>query len=518
VSDSLAEPGVAEAGVAEAGAEADPVAASRQALKGATVSGATVNLVSQMLRLVLTFAYQVAIARLLAPSDFGLVAMTAPVINFVQLFSDMGLSTATIQHPDINQAQLSFLFWVSAALGLALAVVAAAVSPLVGWFYGDPRLVDITIAAGALLLLGGIYSQHMALLNRTLRFRAVAAVELTSFAVGAVAGIGSAMLGLSYWAIIVNQAATSLTAMVLAWALSGWRPARPGRAHDMRALFRFGANLTGFSVVNFFSRSSQNVMIGRVWGEADLGLFDRAYKLVLLPFYQIAYPFTRVALPLLSKSQNEPEFYRRAYERLLESVLLMSYPGLVFALATHQQLVEHVLGARWAGVGPIFGFLVLDAFIAPIGSSMGWLFVSQGRTTEMRNWGVAASLMFVASFAAGLPWGPVGVAIGYVGAGVIELAVLWRVATRTGPLQGARFLPLLGPFIASALVTLAVLLWLAHVLRPGWFALGLCAAVSYVVFLSCMAALPRGRVVLRAMFGQARTMLRAQMRSGPRAA
>ncbi len=278
----------------------------------------------------------------------------------------------------------------------------------------------------------------------------------------------------------------------------------------MRALFRFGANLTGFSVVNFFARNMDNVLIGRVWGEGSLGLYDRAYKLVLLPFNQIAYPFARVALPLLSRSQAEPEFYRNAYRRLLESVLLLTYPGLVFALATHQSLIEHVLGHRWAGVGPIFGILVLDAFVAPIGGSMGWLFVSQGRTREMRDFGIIASLLFVGCFAAGLHWGPVGVATGYVTAGVIEIIMLWRVATRRGPMRGTSFLALIRPFLVGGLAAMAVLQGLLHVMAPGWTTLGVCAVASYAVFMAAMAAMRGGRRILRGMIEQAWRMVPAR--------
>ena len=496
-------------GVAQALSEQEADAA-RQQLKGATVSGAAVNMAAQLIRFVLLFAYQIAIAHLLLPADFGLVAMTAPVIAFVQLFSDLGLSSATVQHPDINQGQLSFLFWINVGMGAGLAVLIGLAAPLVGWFYGDPRVVDITRAAGAMLLLGGLYSQQMALLNRWMRFRAVALVELSSFAIGAAAGIGSALLGLSYWAIVVNQAATSLSALVIAWAVCGWRPGRPGPRADMRVLFRFGANLTGFSIVNFFARNMDKVLLGRVWGELSLGLYDRAFKLVLLPFNQIAYPFTRVALPLLSRSQDEPDFYRNAYRRLLESVLLLSYPGLVFALATHQSLIEHVLGRRWAAIGPIFGILVLDAFVAPIASSMGWLFVSQGRTREMRDYGIITSLLFVCCFAAGLHWGGVGVACGYVVAGMIEITLLWRVATRRGPMRGMSFLSIIHPFLAGGVAAACVIEGLLHLMAPGWTTLGVCAVASYAAFYAAMAALSGGRRILRGMIEQGWRMLPAR--------
>lgn len=485
----------------------EAVRAERQRLKGATVSGAAVNMTAQLVRFGLQFAYQIVIARLLLPGDFGLVALSGPAIAFVQIFSDLGLSSATIQHPNISQGQLSFLFWLNVAMGVVLAIVTACVAPLVGWFYGDPRVVGPTIVFGGMLLVGGFYSQHMALLNRNLRFIAIACVELASFVVGAAAGIISAVLGMGYWAIVNNVVATSLTAIVLAWTVSGWKPGRPGPISEMKTLFAFGGNLTGFNFVNFFARNSDNILIGRFCGEESLGLYDRAYKLVLLPFNQIAYPFSRVALPLLSKTQQEPEFYRRAYQSLLEAVLLLTYPGLIFALVTNKQLILLLLGPKWAGISPIFAVLVLDAFVAPIGGSMGWLFVSQGRTREMRNWGIASSLLFVACFAVGLHWGPTGVAGGYVTAGIIEICVLWRVARRTGPLQGQSFLALIHPYLISGAVTLGLLYALTTALTPGWTTLILSALAAHILFIVTMAALPQGRRCLRDVWAQLRRLL-----------
>jgi len=470
--------------------------AEQARLKKASVLGIATNLSSQGVLFVLRFAYQIAIARLLLPADFGLVALTAPVIAFVAMFADLGLSAATVQQKEIDQAQLSFLFWANVAASVLLAGVCVAIGPLVAGFYGDDRVAGVMTALGGLIFMGGWFTQHMALLNRHMRFQSIALANVLSFVVGSAAGLVSALLGASYWAIVINQAATSLTTMVFVWAATRWMPGRPGPFNKMKPLLHFGGNITGFNIVNFFSRTSANILLGRFAGEAALGLYDRAYKLVLLPFNQIAGPFGAVVVPLLSRSQGEPDFYRRAYQRMLETVLLLTYPGLVFMIVNSQDLIGLALGPRWEGVAPIFAILGMDAFVAPVSSSMGWLFVSQGRTREMRDYGVLSSIIFVACFVAGLPWGPQGVAAGYVVAGVIEISFLTRVGTRRGPLRGRDLAQSLAPFALGVGVTFAASYGLQQILPSGPMSLLLQSLCAYAVFAGTLATLPRGRRVL----------------------
>lgn len=467
--------------------------AERTQLRSRSVRGVAITMSTQLLRFFLRFGYQVLIARLLLPKDFGLVAMAGPAISFIQLFTDLGLSQATIQHKEINQKQLSFLFWVSLCAGLLFAIVSTALAPLVARFYHEPRLTAVMAALGCMLFLTGCYSQHMALLYRRMNYRALGIIDITNFITGALAGLGAAWAGAGYWSIVINQAVSTLVALVMAWAVTGWVPGMPGRFAEMRPLLHFGGNITGFNIVNFFSRNSDNILIGRFCGPQPLGLYDRAFKLMLLPFGQISAPFSDVALPLLAKSVEQPEFYRRAYRRMLEAVLILLYPGIAFMIICSHDLVVLALGARWADVAPIFALLGFDALVSPIGNSMGWLFVSQGRTREMRDWGIIASLIFVAGFAIGLHWGPRGVAAAYAISGLIEISFLWKIVTRRGPLRERDFLAVLLPFLVALPASFAFLL-AVHIHLPGTlWALGAEAIGSYVIFAAGLCLTPGGR-------------------------
>ena len=341
------------------------------------------------------------------------------------------------------------------------------------------------------------YSQHAAILNRRMQFISLAVIDLTSFLSGGLASIAAAVLGAGYWAILVNPAVTSVVYMMLAWRFARWRPSRPALCEDARSLLGFGGNMTAFNVADFFARNMDNILIGRFSGPVQLGFYDRAYKLCLLPFNQVSYPFSRVAMPLLSRTVDDAGRYRSSYSRLLEANLMLAYPGVVFAIAMIDQLVAVALGPHWTGVAPIFRVLALDAFVAPIGSSFGWLFVSQNRTREMRNCGLLSSVLFVTAFLLGLPWGAVGVAAGYVSAGLLEILVLMWVVTRRGPVNLATILRPLVPSAVCAGLVWIVLRVAQGLLAPGLSALALLALGSYLLFFSLMAFTSSGRQVLR---------------------
>src|SRR6266446_53321 len=167
-------------------------------LGGRTARGGAVTVVSQGLKFLISMVATVVLARLLTPQDYGLVGMVAVVIGFVSMFKDLGLSTATIQRAEINNAQISTLFWINLALSLSVMLVTAAIAPFIARFYHEPRLVLITLAYGCGFLLGGLTVQHEALMRRQMRFTALAGAEVFSIIASVVTAILMAWNGAGY--------------------------------------------------------------------------------------------------------------------------------------------------------------------------------------------------------------------------------------------------------------------------------------------------------------------------------
>ena len=177
-------------------------------------------------------------------------------------------------------------------------------------------------------------------------------------------------------------------------------------------------------------------MIGRVWGDAALGLYDRAYKLLLFPLLQINAPLARVMLPMLARLRTDGPRYRSAYLQAVNQLLLVTQPGIVFAIATADIFVPILLGNDWRAAAPIFQWLGLAALLQPISVVTNWLFISQGRSGAYALWGAFNAAVCAVAFCVGLPWGPIGVAAAYSISQVLcrSPVVLW-MATRTGPVR-----------------------------------------------------------------------------------
>jgi O-antigen/teichoic acid export membrane protein len=407
-------------------------------LKGRTISSAFVTIAAQGIQFVLNLGSIMVLARLLTPKDFGLFAMVATVMGFLRVFKDAGLSTATVQREGITHAQVSNLFWINVAVSGAISLILAAGSPIVAWFYREPRLVPITLILSSTFLFSGLTIQHTALLNRQMRFKAIALIQVSSMLIGVAVGIGMAWLNYKYWALVVSNLVTVVAAVPLTWLAIPWRPHPPSRRSGIRPLVSFGANLATGGLIVSLARGTDAMLIGRFFGPDPVGLYTRAAALLNRPMEQFLSPINSVFVPVLSRVQAQPERYRRTFLQVYEAMALVSFlsTGLLLALARPLTLV--VLGRKWEQAAVIFAGFTIAALCTPLGAASSWLFASQGRG---KDWLLTSSLLSgitVASFVVGLPFGPAGVAIVYSAASLLlGLPVLYYFAGRRGPVSTA---------------------------------------------------------------------------------
>jgi PST family polysaccharide transporter len=182
------------------------------------------------------------------------------------------------------------------------------------------------------------------------------------------------------------------------------------------------------------------------------------------------------------------------------------------ALVTHDQFVRVLLGPKWMAASPIFAILAIGALFAPISNSMSWLLISQDRTSLMRNYTVVSAIAFAAGIIAGLPWGPVGVAAGCIGVGLIQGPVTWALTTRRGPVDQKALASSLMPFALASVPVFGVTLLLQHLLAEGFGALLLILIASYLTFLIAILAQRRTRNSLLFLIAHMREILEDRVR------
>jgi len=296
-------------------------------LKGHAVRSGAVTMISQGAQFVLQLGSTMILARLLTPGDFGLVTMVVALTNFAALFKDLGLSMATIQRAEINHDQVSSLFWVNVGISLLATVVVASAAPLISSFYQEPRLLPITLILSSTFLLGGLAVQHQALLRRQMRFKSLAVVQILSGALSVITAVSLAWFWRdtdhAYMALIWMQVVRASVLALGMWIFCSWVPGLPSRGSGVRSMLSYGADVTGFNIMNYWTRNLDRVLIGKFCGASQLGFYAKAYQFLIFPINQLRAPIFSVATPVLSSLQKDPDNYRRYMQRLM-SILAFS--------------------------------------------------------------------------------------------------------------------------------------------------------------------------------------------------
>ena len=407
-------------------------------LKRHTISGGAITLSSQAAKFLLSLTSTIVLARLLTPRDFGLVAMVTAVTGFVAMFRHAGLATPTVQREEITHAQVSNLFWINLAVSASCALIVGALSPVMARFYHDSRITYIALALSTTFLIGGFRVQQLALLKRQMRFKAIALIEVGSMATGVLVGIVMALLHYRYWSLVGLSLATEIASFLLTGLVSRWKPQLPSRGAGIGPLVAFGAHQTAGNFIFSLARGCDNLLIGRFYGPAAVGLYSRGAALVTRPLEQFLLPIDAVFLPTLSRLQSQPQRYRSTFLRLYETIAMsvFFFSSLLLALSIPATLV--LLGPKWHQVSAIFAGFTFTAIQLPLSTAANWLLTSQGRGKDIFRVTSINGVLTLVSFVIGLPFGPLGVALAFSSIGLlVRLPILYYIAGQRGPVRSS---------------------------------------------------------------------------------
>jgi PST family polysaccharide transporter len=385
----------------------------RSNLKEHAIKGAGASLVSSFSTFFIQMLGVVVLARLLKPSDFGLVAMVTSIYGFFQMIRSFGLTEATIQEKEINHKKISTLFWVNVAFSILITLIFMILGPLISWFYKEPRITWIAIIISIEGFLGGLGTQHRALLIRNFHFYKNAAIQIPSVIIGFGTAIFLAWNGWGYWAIVSRWVVSALIQTIGAWIFCKWRPGLPAFGSGIMPMIKFGMNMLGTYAVSYFSKNIDKVLIGWRFGSSSLGFYDRAYYLFSTPTERFATPLVNVVVVTLSKLREDPEKYRRYYLNAVSTLSFIAFPISAMLTVMSNDVVLLILGPQWGKAAKIlfvFGFAI---GIQMIYGTRAWLHLSMGRSDRGFRWDIIGSICIITSCLIGLNFGLMGVVIAY---------------------------------------------------------------------------------------------------------
>ncbi len=426
--------------------------------------GSIYVLVAQFIRIALLFLSIIVLSRILTPEDFGLIACLTPIIAFITLLQDLGLQQAVIQKDKISDEQINKVFWVLSAVGLFFAISLCILSPAIAWFYHDERLIWLTILTSIPLAITSMASLPISLLNRSMKFNNIALIDIAANTLGFIATVTGALLGMSYWSLLLTPFFLAFTTLIGALWISKWKPSKPQFKLD-KDIFHFGANLTGSNIINFFARNIDNILIGRYDSIQSLGYYERAYKLLMFPLSSINAPISKVIIPILSNVQSDKERVRRIYLRVTGILTLIIVPGMAALVMVPDEIILLLFGDKWLAVSPIFFWLGLAGLIQPLSNSTSWVFISQGLTKEMLKWVLFASSTTIIAIIAGLNWGVIGVAMAYaINEYIIRLPAFFWYMGKISPIKSMDFIKIQIPLLIAAIISFTIVQYVFKVI------------------------------------------------------
>jgi PST family polysaccharide transporter len=443
-------------------------------LKQKVVTGIKWSAVSQMGRQGTQLLTTVILARLLSPSDFGLLAMAMVVMGFINIFKDLGTSAAIIQQKELSKVLLSSIFWVNVVFGLTATIILFLLSPLFGMFYQESGLIAVLQLLSLSFFVSGLGTAHQALLERSLLFSVLTRLELVSAIAGGIVGIVLALLGAGVWSLVVQSLASTITTTVLLWLSSPWRPRALFGWEEIKRVISFTLNLTGFNLINYLIRNADYLLIGRYLGAQDLGYYTLAYRILLFPIQNISAVIGRVLYPVLSSIQDDHKRFVSIYLKIAANIAFVTFPLMLGVLALAGPFVLTVFGEKWQPVILLIQVFAPVGLAQSVGATVGIIYQAKGRTDWLFRWGLGAGSLVMIAFMIGIMWGITGVAVAYALATFMLLYPSFAIPFRLIDLKIVQmFRGLLPSLLNSSLMFL--MLMLLRIILP--------ASVSNVIIL-----------------------------------
>lgn len=424
------------------------------------------------------------LARMLAPHEWGLAAMVLVFSGFVLVFTDNALGTALIQRRDLTESDRATVFWISAGIGLVIALLGIALAEPLASFYGEPDVRELFVALSAGILVTSLGTTHVALLVREMSFRKLELRQIAATVVGAIVGISLALADYGAWAIVGQVLGEAVTSTVLLWILTPWRPSLAFSGASIRKLGGFAGNVFAENMLWQGGRTLASVLIGRLLGAAALGTYTLATTVILMPFARIAAPLQQVFFPAFAEIADDRERMADIWIRATRLIGAVSVPALVGLVVVAPDFVQVVLGPKWDEATIVIQVLAVVGVIQALHTLNAEVLLALGKASTLVRYTALWVVATTAAVAIGYRWELTGVAVAYAVATVVVEPVRAVLTTRALGIPLARFVRSLRGVLEATLAMCLVLV----AARAGLEAADVPAAARLLVLVALGAA------------------------------
>ncbi len=304
-----------------------------------------------------TFLFNIIMARLLTPKDFGIVGIAALVTQFANTIFSLGLGIALIQSPKINERQISTIFWINSALSLVAAVIIYILAFKIAIYFNTPKVYGVLKVLSITFLIGGISSVYESLLLKRLDFKKFNLIIFFSLLLGAIVGISGVLLGFGYWGLVLNVLFFPFFKMLFYFKYTNWSPKFHFNIKEIKELINFGIYKVFYNIVNYFLKNGDNFIVGKYLGSSILGAYSLAFQISAIPGNKLKAIIGKVMFPLFSKIQDDREEAKNYFYKITKLSILLTIPTAFFLSFESRWLVITIFGSKWILTSKILKFL-----------------------------------------------------------------------------------------------------------------------------------------------------------------
>ncbi|WP_099293571.1 lipopolysaccharide biosynthesis protein [Butyricimonas sp. Marseille-P3923] len=342
------------------------------------------------------------LARLIAPEEFGIVAVVTVIISFFSIFSDLGVAPAIIQNKELQQEDLTRIFSFTIWSGSILTILFFLCSWPISIFYKQPSMVAITQLLSINLFFASANIVPNALLYKTKSFKFIAWRSLGVQITGGTIAIIAALCGAGLYALIINPIFSSILLFIISYRKYPQRLEMTWGITSMKKIFKFSAYQFMFNIINYFSRNLDKLLIGRYMNMSALGYYEKSYRLMMLPLQNITHVITPVMHPVFSDYQHDLNRLATSYEKIIRLLAFIGLPLSAFLWFSAREITLIVFGEQWLPSVPVFQILSISVGIQIIMSTSGSIFQASNDTRSLFFCGLFSSIINVTGICIGL--------------------------------------------------------------------------------------------------------------------
>lgn len=420
------------------------------------VRGVGYTFLGIFLRTVLTIGSMAILARLLAPADFGYIAMATVVTELAALFGNFGFSSMLVQRRILPRLNIDTIFWASLFLGIALSTIVVGFSYVAGFLFAEPLTSDLLRALSVTFTIGGIITVHDAILSRLMLFRTVFWIQMTMMATRVAVSITFAYQGFGVWSLVAGSIAGSLTQMLVTFYFAPFIPRLRFNAAYLRRTWRTSGSYFGGGLLFYINSNVDLFLIGRQLGATSLGYYQNARSLTDEIRSRIAVPLQNVLFPAFSSIQGDIARLQQSVTRSGRLLAAVIFPIGFGISSVSQEIVPVLYGEKWLSMIPVLGWLGFSAAIRGSTAISRPIFNSQNRPGLSLKYNSISTILMVTAVAFTLSRGIETVAMAIAITSIYSL-VIFRISLGLIGLKAIALWQILGaPAISAALMSMAI--------------------------------------------------------------